>query len=91
MCEGTSEYILQIIDPLYCFVACSVGSSAHSALAVLSQCHLHFPRIHYQAAAVCFAFIPQVGPHMKITPHIPLERGWPLDSRLLTISCTLTS
>lgn len=70
---------------------CSVWSFAHSALPVLSQCHLHFPRIHYQAAAVCFAFIPQVAPHMKITHHIPLENSSPLNSTLLTISCTLTS
>lgn len=58
---------------------------------MLSQCHLHFPRIYYQAAAVCFAFIPQVAPHMKITHHIPQENSSPLKSTLLTISCTLTS
>lgn len=91
MCKGTSEYTLQIIDPPYCFVAHSVWSLVHAALPALPQCNLHFPHVHYQAAAVCFAFIPQVAPHMKITHHIPWENSLSLNSALLTISCTLTS
>lgn len=90
-CKGTGEYTLQIIDPLCCFVARSVWSLVHTALPALPQCHLHFPRIHYQASAVCFAFIPQVAPHMKITHHIPWENSLSLNSMLLTISCSLTS
>lgn len=68
-----------------------VWSLVHTALPALPQCHLHFPRIHYRAAAVCFAFIPQVAPHMKITHHIPWENSLSLNSTLLTISCALTS
>lgn len=37
------------------------------------QCHLHFPRIHYQAVAVCVAFIPQVAPHIEIPQCFPSE------------------
>lgn len=62
----------------------------HVALPALSQCHLHFPHRHYQALAVCYAFIPQVDPHMKITHYIPTE-SLQLNFVLLTISCTVTS
>ncbi len=37
------------------------------------QCDLHFPRIHYQAVAICMAFIPQVAPHMEIAHYSPSE------------------
>lgn len=35
--------------------------------------HLHFPRIHYLALAICMAFTPPVEPHMAITQYIPSE------------------
>lgn len=91
MCKETGGYTLQINDPLYCFVARSVWSLVHTELPALPQCQLRFPRIHYQAAAVCFAFLPQVAPHMQITHRIPWENISSLNSTLLTISCTLSS
>lgn len=74
MCQGTSEYISQINDSLYLFVMHSTSYPLYTLHLQLSfQCHLHFPRIHYRAVAICMAFIPQVAPHMEITQYIPSE------------------
>lgn len=57
---------------LLCY-AFNIRSLAHRAPLALVQCHLHFPRIHYLAVALCIAFIPQVAPHMETTHYIPSE------------------
>ena len=66
-------YITNKWFSLFVPYAFSIISLVHIALPALSQCHLHFPRIHYQAVAICIAFIPQVAPHMEITHYIPSE------------------
>lgn len=74
MCSGTSEYVSQINGSLYLFVMNSTSYPLYTLHLQLSfQCHLHFPRIHYRAFAICMAFIPQVAPHMEITQYIPSE------------------
>lgn len=75
---------------LLCY-AFNMISLVHVALAALFQCHLHFPCIHYQAVAVCFAFILQVAPHMKITHIIFPGKILHLSFAPLTIDCTVTS